>query len=153
MRLVRLLYTSRQVSDLDLAAVRALNRVAQSKNEQVGLSGLLCYAPPFFAQCLEGSRTAVSRVMDKIYRDPRHADLTLIEFAEVDERVFPDWSMRLVDLTDLPSERVRRVCLRHGGAMTFRPDVLSAKQLLGFLRDLVAPCEPPLEPAVIQATG
>ncbi len=135
MLLTRLLYTSQATRALELTAVRELNDLAQAKNRADGITGLLGYNDPFFVQCLEGPRSVVSRTMERIYRDPRHSAITLIEFAEVKERVFGDWGMKLVLPGDMAPGEFRRVCELYGG-VPFSPSRMTVGNALRFLLEL-----------------
>ena len=44
-------------------------------------------------QALEGERTILEGIFERIQGDPRHDDVTVLSFEPVGERVFPDWDM------------------------------------------------------------
>ncbi len=44
----------------------------------------LCNSGHLFIQVLEGGRDAVSRRYNRIVADPRHTDVTLLQFEEID---------------------------------------------------------------------
>ena len=96
MTLFRTMYRSRATSAMAYAELTALLRVACENNERDGITGLLCYSGGHFLQCLEGPRAVVSRTLARIYRDPRHTDIVLVEACAVETRAFPDWGMKLV---------------------------------------------------------
>lgn len=96
--LIRLVYRSRSTLDgaaseveRDLAAI--LER-ARARNAAAEVTGALMFTRLMFVQALEGPAAAMEDVFERICRDPRHADLEVIEYAVAGERVFGDWSMR-----------------------------------------------------------
>ncbi len=76
-------------SDLD-----ALLEVARSRNQQVGVTGMLIYTGQGFRQTLEGPDEAVEAIFASIQGDPRHHEIVVTQRSEIALRVFPDWSMR-----------------------------------------------------------
>lgn len=120
MNLFRLLYHSRASGTLSDADVAAIATAAEERNQREGLTGMLCYGDGMFLQCLEGPPEAVSRTLGRIFRDPRHTDLVLIDAREANGRTFPDWGMSFTRLNDLAStaqwtarEALRRLVLAY----------------------------------------
>ena len=50
---------------------------------------------------LEGGREAVSKRYNRIVADPRHTDVTLLQFEEIGERRFAGWAMGQVNMARL----------------------------------------------------
>ena len=98
--LVRLVYASRATGEIDDALIAAILERSRSNNREHGITGILCtYAPgKLFLQVLEGGREAVNRLYASIVRDPRHRDVTLLDYAEITERRFASWRMGSVNL-------------------------------------------------------
>ena len=98
--LVRLLYASRSTSELDDALLGAILERSGKYNTEHGITGLLCSYPQgkVFLQALEGGREAVNTLYANIVRDPRHHDVTLLDYAEITERLFSGWRMGNVNL-------------------------------------------------------
>lgn len=98
--LVRLLYASRAAGAMDDALIDAILTKSRARNAERGITGILCASPGagVFLQALEGSRTEVNALYHRIVADSRHRDVTLLEYAEIDERRFASWRMGLVDL-------------------------------------------------------
>ena len=98
--LCRLVYYSRnhlQGSAEDVAAgIRHILSVSQVRNVQVGVTGALMFNGGCFAQILEGPREAVEATFERIQRDDRHGDMTLLDLADIKVRGFPGWSMAFV---------------------------------------------------------
>lgn len=98
--LVRLLYASRSVAEIDEALLGAILERSGRYNTEHGITGILCSYPQgkVFLQALEGGRTAVNALYGSIVRDPRHLDVTLLEYQEITERRFSNWRMGCVNL-------------------------------------------------------
>jgi hypothetical protein len=101
--LVRLMYASRAAANLDNEEVASILRKSRATNAREGLTGALCLCNNghLFIQVLEGGRNAVSRRYNRIAADPRHADVTLLQFEEIDERRFAGWAMGQVNMARL----------------------------------------------------
>src|SRR5512145_806578 len=98
--LVRLLYASRAVREIDDALVASILESSQKHNAEHGITGILCtYSQGnLFLQVLEGGRAAVNALYGSIVRDSRHRDVTLLDYAEIRERRFAGWRMGSVSL-------------------------------------------------------
>ncbi|WP_237479000.1 BLUF domain-containing protein [Lichenibacterium dinghuense] len=98
--LYRLIYTSRNFlggSDAEqAAAVDGILAVSKRNNARVGVTGALLFNAGFFAQILEGPRAAVETTFERIQRDTRHSDVSVLQCEPVAARGFPNWSMAFV---------------------------------------------------------
>ena len=98
----QLLYCSRAAAGIDAPAVARIVATAQRMNPAHGITGLLVWGSGMFFQWIEGPRDHVTRLMERIRRDPRHEQVVMLsETEEVRERLFPDWSMELVTPSDI----------------------------------------------------
>lgn len=84
-----------------------LLRQAKSHNAQVNVSGILIYNDGNFIQYLEGPETAVTSLFEKIKLDPRHTNVTRLDFAHIQSRVFGDWWMGFRELSDKDVGRIK----------------------------------------------
>ena len=130
---VRLVYVSRMTPECDTLALQQILEVSRRKNEARDITGVLCYDPTFFMQCLEGPRAAVNELYAEIVQDSRHKDVTLLEYCDVRARQFADWSMAFLKAADLDQQTLRK----HGGSERFDPYSLSAEQARDFLVEIV----------------
>lgn len=73
--------------------IRDILDVAITHNADVGVTGLLLYSGASFVQVLEGERAAVGQIMDRIFQDRRHSDVTILTTEPIKKRSFADWSM------------------------------------------------------------
>jgi hypothetical protein len=89
--LISVSYIGKATQDMGVLALMRLTDQASQLNQKLGLSGALFYENQHFGQILEGPRTEVMKVWEKIQRDPRHQQVRLLKVEEVDERSFPAW--------------------------------------------------------------
>ena len=66
---------------------------ARRNNSKAGVTGALLYSAGSFAQVLEGPLAGIEPIFEKIQRDARHGEVTVIESGTVRQRQFPEWSM------------------------------------------------------------
>lgn len=112
--LVRLLYASRARQPIDEALVSSILAHSQRHNQEHGITGILCtYSPTnVFIQVLEGSREEVNSLYNAIVADPRHTDVTLLQYEEIRERRFAAWRMGGVNLNRVNTGLILRYCER-----------------------------------------
>ena len=132
MPLSRLVYASRSAEALPQAAIDQILAVSRANNARVGVTGALMYGAREFLQCLEGSREAVNATYARILRDPRHADVVILDYREIDRRWFAGWGMHHVP----PLWSARQRLLRYGEREAFAPRTMSAGSALALLEDL-----------------
>jgi Sensors of blue-light using FAD len=90
----RLLYVSYAAQDFsEPAALNELAEDAIQRNKQNDITGALFYQDGCFMQLLEGSHDEVSDTFLRIKSDARHTDVEVLFLEDVEERMFPNWSM------------------------------------------------------------
>tara|TARA_R110000850_G_scaffold125759_9_gene244381 strand:+ start:278 stop:724 length:447 start_codon:yes stop_codon:yes gene_type:complete len=103
MQLCRLIYRSKTSWDvLTNDLLRNLAQRSASNNRELDITGLLVLSDETFLQVLEGPDIAVNMIFNRIIRDELHSEVTLLSYDQTANRSFEDWSMRVVDLNDLP---------------------------------------------------
>ncbi len=134
--LVRLLYASRAVDRIDEPLITSILEKACAYNAAHGLTGILCTSVEggVFLQVLEGGRAAVNELYGLIQRDPRHRDVTLLDYAEIGERRFSTWQMGNVNLSRVNLGTI----LRFSESPVLDPFQLSGKTALALLEELMA---------------
>ena len=95
-QLIQVVYASRATVACDGPFLSALLGKAQSRNGQLGVSGVLLYHTGAFLQVLEGAPAVVTALYEKIERDRRHDRVVILERRAVAERSFSEWSMGLM---------------------------------------------------------
>lgn len=133
MQLVRLIYVSVMTEACDTGALEQILKVSRRNNADKDVTGVLCYDPAMFLQCLEGPRNVVNELYTNIAQDPRHKNVTLLEYAEVPERLFGDWSMAFISMDTVDPATVVRFS-RNG---RFNAFMFSGEDARNFLVEIV----------------
>lgn len=98
--LYRLLYISRNNINGDYDTLQKeisqILRSARKNNSEVDVTGALMFTSNYFAQALEGPYDRVQTLFDRIQQDDRHSDMIMIDFSEVQSRIFAEWAMAYV---------------------------------------------------------
>ncbi len=131
-RIIHLIYASVATQDVGTAELTALLQKSRETNERLGLTGMLLFSEGNFFQVLEGEGTAVNQLYEKIIRDKRHAQCTLIIREPIAKRSFGNWSMGFSRIS--PGELRNIVGLNdffHDGSCFTKLDAGRAKKLLG----------------------
>ena len=132
--LVRLMYASRAVPALDQEELVTILRQSKANNPSTGVTGVLCYSGGIFLQVLEGGRSAVNKLYNRIGADPRHTNVELLLYEEIGERRFASWSMGQVNMSRLnPS-----LLLKYSATAALDPFSVSGKVSLALFEELVA---------------
>ena len=112
----KLLYCSRNLLSGSLAEqeteVQKILESSRRNNVREGVTGALLFNGEWFAQTLEGPLDKVEATFERIQRDSRHADVTLLESGPTNGRIFADWSMAYAGTDE--TERARMQALRFG---------------------------------------
>ena len=132
MRLVRLIYASTLSKKTDPSELKNIHEVATTHNSEENITGILVFGNDYFLQCLEGGPEAVNKLYYKITADKRHDHPVLLEYAEISERDFDDWAMKLVLLTPKKMKALRRYSIADG----FNPYLLSGASALKLMISL-----------------
>jgi hypothetical protein len=94
----RIKYVSRFDKPHTEADIEAIGEQSRANNERLDLTGMLMASGGLFYQVLEGPAEAVDEVYARIANDSRHTDLLLLGSEENVERLYPDWTMEVVNL-------------------------------------------------------
>jgi len=134
--LVRLLYASCAVDGIDDAMIRSILERSHVNNLEHGITGILCCYPAgdVFLQVLEGSRVEVNTLYARIISDPRHRDVTLLHYAEIEERRFASWRMGCVDLRKINLSTI----LRYSDKPVLDPFSMTGRGALALLEELAS---------------
>ena len=138
MVLCRLIYSSEAIAGLAYPDLKDIMEKSEKNNLPVGISGMLCYGNNKFLQILEGERQAVSETYEKILKDERHENSQLIEFVEIESRLFTNWSMKVVQLGEQFPEKIKELSLKYSTAPELDPTQMTSHQCLEFMKELSA---------------
>ena len=88
----QLIYRS-QPFGFDRAILAGILTRARRNNDRDDISGALICRQDMYLQLIEGPADKIDALYARILVDDRHCDVQLLLSAEVDERLFPEWSM------------------------------------------------------------
>jgi hypothetical protein len=132
--LVRLMYASRALPDVNQDALVAILRKSKLNNPSLGVTGVLCFSEGIFLQALEGGRSAVNQLYNRIVNDPRHTQVELLNYAEIGERRFAGWSMGQVNISRLNPA----LLLKYSERPTLDPYAVSGAVSMALFEELMA---------------
>ena len=93
-----IVYVSSAVNKLSNSELVQLLETCRRNNAELNVTGMLLYKDGNFIQAVEGEKAIVKNIMQKVIKDNRHKDFTIIFEDEISERDFPDWSMGFYNL-------------------------------------------------------
>ena len=132
--LVRLMYASRAVPAVDQDELISILRKSKANNPALGVTGVLCFSEGIFLQALEGGRSAVNKLYNRIASDARHSQVELLSYEEIGERRFAGWSMGQVDITRLNPA----LMLKYSERPTLDPYSVSGAVSMSLFEELMA---------------
>jgi len=132
--LVRLVYASRAVEAIDQAELMAILKKSKANNPALGITGVLCFSEGIYLQALEGGRSAVNKLYNRIAADTRHTDVELLSYEEIGERRFAGWSMGQVNLARLNPA----LLLKYSEKPALDPFAVSGRVSMALFEELMA---------------
>ena len=115
------------------AEITQILQTSRRKNKEQNVTGALLFDSGYFAQALEGPRLAIEQIFERIQRDPRHGEVTVLGSQTHGRRDFPEWSMAHVAPPGGIASAMAAIAL---DTSLLRPTA-SAEEVLGLLRSLV----------------
>ena len=88
-----LIYRSNTISGLSQSEIRDLLEQAKNYNRENEITGCLLYYHHEFVQYLEGEKSVVTALFEKIKADVRHDNVDLLLSGHIYGREFASWSM------------------------------------------------------------
>lgn len=141
--LYRLIYYSRNrvgMHDQEpTAAIAEILAASRTNNLAAGVTGALLFNAGCFGQVLEGGRRVVEATFERIQRDPRHDDVSLLDFQQVAARGFASWSMAFIGADQIEAEKYGAIACESG----FDPSRMSGDHLYEALKRLTCAEERP----------
>ena len=96
-KLAYCLYRSVARPELDRDSIAAILDKARQRNRQQGITGCLHFENGIFFQWVEGPWRRIFQLVEALRDDHRHMDITILDQAPLDQRLFQDWDMRFSD--------------------------------------------------------
>jgi len=106
----RILYTSSSTKNFEDNELEEILEKSRINNQKKDVTGLLIVKGRTFLQCLEGEKDNVLSIYEKISNDERHTNIIDLYEEDIDERLFPKWSMGYKNvkyLSDFKSEKLK----------------------------------------------
>lgn len=98
MPLVALTYVSIAMAEWGASALDRIRHASARHNARLDVTGLLLYSAGSFLQLIEGEERAVINIFNRIERDPRHSDITVVDWQFIVDRQFGQWRMATREL-------------------------------------------------------
>jgi hypothetical protein len=131
--LIQLLYISKHngttINNLD--NFMAANR---TRNKANNLTSILLSTDKYYLHLLEGTRISVNALYNRISRDEKHYDCTILRYIEIKSREFDQWSAEHVSMNDFISDGFNLLFPRG----EIHIDTLSATQAVTIIRRIHA---------------
>ncbi len=106
----RITYISRLAEPFSMEEIEKIGITSSRNNRKENITGLLVYFERMFFQIIEGGEREIDALFEKIGNDPRHHDIFRLKTEyDIDERLFPSWSMKTINLDTNVDELVRPI--------------------------------------------
>ena len=132
--LVRMMYASRATENVRPEVLNAILKKSTQNNPAAGVTGVLCFSGNIYLQVLEGGRSQVSKLYNRIAQDPRHTEVVVLSYEEIEERRFAGWAMGQVNMGRLNPA----LLLKYSEAAVLDPYAVSGKVSMALFNELVA---------------
>jgi hypothetical protein len=93
MELFSICYISEKEKNLPRAVIDQISSYSMTENGTKQISGILIEYKSHFLQYLEGPTRKVYDLFERIKKDSRHKNVEIVQFKQIDERIFPGWNM------------------------------------------------------------
>jgi hypothetical protein len=111
--LFSLLYVS-ELAAPDADLVTGICGQSRVNNERDGITGLLVFDGHAFCQLVEGPEPAITSLLDRLERDPRHVKMHVLQFGHAPRgRRFPSWRLGYAYSADPAA--IQRLAVTRGG--------------------------------------
>jgi class 3 adenylate cyclase len=100
---------SKLSASLSATEIEAIGTVSSQNNAQLDITGLLVFFTGLFFQIIEGDDAQVDALYEKIIKDARHIDIVCLKAEyDIEERLFPTWSMKTINLDNSDNDELTR---------------------------------------------
>ncbi len=105
MSINQLVYISQAVRKMSSEDLNTIQRNAKASNELIDVTGSLFYNGGWFLQVLEGPLATITKLYQKIEKDPRHKNSRLLYNEPAKFRTFTRWSMNMTNLDERQTDK------------------------------------------------
>lgn len=103
--------------------------ISTLRNPPTNITGVLYYGSTYFFQCLEGKKSVVDELYERIKRDRRHKNITLLSYENISHPIFDCWNTKFY----LLDEPVKTFFAQYSLAQ-FNPFVLKGELITPFIQ-------------------
>jgi hypothetical protein len=128
------MYCSRAAAGVDGEELALLLRQCRSHNGEAGITGMLCFSEGLFIQVIEGGRSAVNQLYQRIVADTRHHSVVLLVYDEISQRRFAGWTMGQVNMARINTAML----LKYSERPSLDPYSVSGRVTLALFEELLA---------------
>lgn len=89
----QIIYCSKANANVGFEDIKNILEIAQEKNQEFSLSGMLLYNGNYFLQAIEGPNENIEELYKNILKDERHYDIEQIGLIDIEQRDFGKWAM------------------------------------------------------------
>jgi hypothetical protein len=93
LEILQLTYSSISTKRMLTPDLYSILRTSRRNNQKNKITGLLIYSGDTFLQYLEGPKTSVHILFEKISQDNRHSEVNVLAEEKCSTRIFPKWEM------------------------------------------------------------
>jgi hypothetical protein len=119
---------------VDQEELLAILRKCKARTTRPGRHRRAVLQRGIFLQVLEGGRSAVNKLYNRIVADTRHTDVELLSYEEIGERRFAGWSMGQVNMARLNPA----LLLKYSETATLDPYAVSGQVSMALFEELMA---------------
>ena len=109
MNVFQLFYVSNSSAECRKSDLDNIIHVAQEKNKERDLTGVLMFRANTFLQILEGKKEDVLSLYQKLHLDTRHKNLLCIFERETNQRLFTNWSMSYCEIGPIDIQMINEI--------------------------------------------
>ena len=105
-----IIYVSTLAADAPIRVVADIAAKSRCTNRRLEITGLLVFDGLHFCQQLEGGAQALTTLMTRIHKDPRHTNVAVLHHGPLDKRRFWSFSLGYTLAEDIEAlERLRQL--------------------------------------------
>ncbi|MBF7073283.1 BLUF domain-containing protein [Glaciecola sp. MH2013] len=82
------------------AQIESILSSATKNNPELGITGALLYSGGYFCQVIEGEEDNIEELYETIQMDPRHSDVTILNYEACEGRIFTEWAMAFAGIQE-----------------------------------------------------
>lgn len=130
--MVQIIYTSRVSSNVSFDDVARILTFASKNNSEKNITGMMLYSPQYFMQCIEGEKSAIEELMQKILKDKRHHDIHIYGSKSITQRDFTAWNLGYLSY----SSAVHKIICESTSKESYLPYELNYEEAVKLLKRL-----------------